>query len=193
MYDKLRYQNLSKKTSKIGKTEDLKLSFLGWFAVGFLSLEVLEALLGIWRRTEKIQGLFNRNIPAEILLGKTRHGIPPGHLQKRMGKSPQKMAMPWQKWIWEVEVTCEFPFQHQSLCEQKFPKRRKHCLKLFAFIHQWILEMFSPAKMFGITPDSPTLCWHLTHPIICITPPPQLYPGYNVRNIYTDLEKYRAL
>lgn len=156
------------KTSKIGKTEDLKLSFLGWFAVGFLFFEVLETLLEsvmlFWRRTENMQGLFNRNIPAETLPGKSRHGIQPGDLQERMGKPPQKTAVPWQKWIWEVEVTCEFTFQHQSLREQKFPKRRKHCLKLFAFIHQWILEMFSPAKMFGITPDSPTLCWHLTHP-----------------------------
>lgn len=185
------------KTSKIGKTEDLKLSFLGWFAVVFIFFEVLETLLEsvmlLWHRTEIIQGLFNKNILAETLLGKSRHGIQPGNLQKRMGKPPQKMAIPWQKWIWEGEVTCEFPFQHQSLWEQKFLKRRKHSLKLFAFIPEWILEMFSPAKMFGITPDSPTLCWHLAHPIICITPPLQLYPGYNVRNIYTDLEKYRAL
>lgn len=48
MYDKLKYQNLSKKNSKIGKTEDLKLSFLGWFAVSFLSFEVRETLLGIF-------------------------------------------------------------------------------------------------------------------------------------------------
>lgn len=114
-------------------------------------------------------------------------------MKKKKGKPPQKMVIPLQNWIWEVEITCEFPFQHQSLWQQKFLKRRKHCLKLFAFIHQWILEMFSPAKVFGLTPGSPTLCWHLTHPFIWITPPLQLYPGYNVRNIYTDLEEIQSL
>lgn len=148
-------------------------------------------LTGSWNNVRIIQHEYSSG----NAFGKSRHGIQPGGVQKRMGKLFLKWHFLGRSEYGKWRLPVNFPYFRMSKSSGiEVPKKETtlfEAICLYSSVHFW---NFPPCwSVWNNTKFAHSVLTFNSSHYIYTTSPLQLCLGYNVRNVYTDWEKYRFL